>query len=92
MIASTGGISDPFDIVQVVIGFASQEEGCGGTIKTSAVYAEAYKRLLESASALKAEGVIFISFQNRFAVSQACGSSKQVFEVFSWGTAIRIRR
>ena len=92
MITSTGGISDPFDVIQVVIGFASREEGCGGALKVSDVYGEAYKRLVESAAASRADGVIFISFQNRFAASQACSGSKQVFEVFSWGTAIRLRR
>lgn len=54
-------------------------------------YKAALQRLIESAKAKRANGLIFVSFQNRVASQAGCGSARQVFEVFAWGTAIQIR-
>ena len=52
-------------------------------------YRAALQRLVESAKAMRATGLIYVNFQNRVAAQAGCGSTKQVFEVLAWGTEIR---
>jgi hypothetical protein len=84
-----GDANRPFKVLDLVIGFASRAEGCGGKIDVEAVYEKALKRLIEGAEELEASGVLFVNFQNRVASAQGCGGVQQVFEVFAWGTAVR---
>jgi len=72
----------------MVIGFASATEGCSGTIDVVGTYKLALNRLADSAQAKGATGLLFVNFQNRFAAARNCGSNKQAFEVFAWGTAV----
>lgn len=89
MLMSSGGIPGQYQVVQMVFGFASATEGCNGVINSQAVYQMATQRLVESATAAGASGVLFVGFQNRVAVSRGCSGPKQAFEVFAWGTAVR---
>ena len=89
MIVSSGRICEMYETVGLLVGFASKSEGCGGKIDVEAVYKAALARLMESAKAVKATGLIYVNFQNRVANSASCGGTKQVFEVFAWGTAVR---
>ena len=90
MVMSSGAIGEPYRTLGMVIGFASATEGCGGGINGEQVYQTAMKRLQESATAMSANAVIFVSFQNRAASKQGCGGPSQVFEVFAWGTAVYV--
>jgi hypothetical protein len=93
MVVVSSGISVPYGVINMVYGFASKNEGCSGGIDSTAVYASAVKRLEESAVAMGADAVIHVSFQNRMAVGSGCtGRSEQVFEVFAWGTAVKVNR
>ncbi len=89
MLVSSGDAGRPFKVLDLVVGFASKTEGCQGTIKVESVYRKALERLEEGASALDADGLLFVSFQSRVASAQGCGTAKQVFEVFAWGTAVQ---
>lgn len=87
---SSGGISRPYSVIGIVVGFASTTESCGSSIKVESTYQAALDRLVESASAKGANGLLFVNFQNRAAVAQGCTGPRQAFEVFAWGTAVRI--
>lgn len=89
MLISSGDADRAFRALGLVIGFASAGEGCQGTIDVESVYQTALKRLTESARARGADALLFVNFQNRVASAQACGGSKQAFEVFAWGTAVQ---
>jgi outer membrane biosynthesis protein TonB len=89
VVVSSGAICEDYDVIGLVVGFASKSEGCGGSIPVEKVYQSALQRLIESAKAMQANGLIFVDFQNRVASQAGCGSPTQVFEVFAWGTAIR---
>ena len=90
MLVSSGSICESYATIGLVIGFASKTEGCSGKIAVEDTYKQALKRLIESAKAKKANGLINVAFQNRVASSAGCGAPNQVFEVFAWGTAIQI--
>jgi hypothetical protein len=74
----------------LVVGFASQSEGCSGSIQIEKTYRAALQRLIDSAAAMHANGLIYVNFQNRVASQAGCNNTKQVFEVFAWGTAVRL--
>jgi hypothetical protein len=67
MIVSSGGICERYEVIGMVVGFASTQEGCSGGIHVEQTYDAALKRLLESANAQGATGLLFVNFQNRFA-------------------------
>lgn len=90
MLVSSGAICERYQTIGLVVGFASKSEGCGGKVAVEDTYKAALKRLIESAVATKANGLIYVSFQNRVASSAGCGGAQQVFEVFAWGTAVKI--
>jgi hypothetical protein len=87
---SSGGISQPYQVIGIVIGFASTTDSCGSGVKVESTYQAALDRLVESAVGKGANGLLFVSFQNRTAVAQGCAGPSQAFEVFAWGTAVRL--
>lgn len=89
MLVSSGDANRPFVALGLVVGFASESEGCSGGINVEGVYEAALKRLTESATARGATGLLFVNFQNRMATAAGCTGPKQAFEVFAWGTAVR---
>jgi len=90
ILVSSGGICEPYQTLGLVVGFASKSEGCGGKIAIEDTYRAALQRLTESAKAKGGNALIFVNFQNRVASQAGCGQAQQVFEVFAWGTAIRV--
>jgi uncharacterized Zn finger protein (UPF0148 family) len=89
VIVSSGPICAEYNVLGLVVGFASKAEGCTGVISVDNVYRTALERLIEGARARDANGLIHVNFQNRVAAQMGCGVTRQVFEVFAWGTAIR---
>jgi uncharacterized protein YbjQ (UPF0145 family) len=89
-VISSGAICEKYQTLGLVVGFASTTQGCQGKMNIEGTYKRALQRLVESAKSQGANGVIFVNFQNRVAWAPACMGSNQVFEVFSWGTAIRL--
>lgn len=89
VLVSSGPICADYEVLGMVIGFVSQTEGCSGGIPVENVYRSALQRLIESAQAVGANGLMHVNFQNRVANGIGCESNKKVFEVFAWGTAIR---
>lgn len=89
VIVSSGPICADYNVLGLIVGFASQTEGCNGTVAVERVYHMALQRLIEGARSRGANGLIHVNFQNRVASQAGCGSAKQVFEVFAWGTAIQ---
>lgn len=91
MIVSSGAVCQQYEVLGLVVGFASASEGCSGGIKVEDTYQMALKRLTESATAKGANGLIFVNFQNRVAINTGCIGPTQAFEVFAWGTAVKIQ-
>lgn len=90
MLKAAGNINQPYEVIGVVVSFASQEQGCNGELSTEAAYRNAVKRLEQSATEAGGDALIHINFQNRMAVATRCTATKQVFEVCAWGTAVKL--
>jgi uncharacterized protein YbjQ (UPF0145 family) len=90
VIISSGRICEMYQTLGLVVGFASQSEGCNGPVQVEKTYRAALQRLIDSAAAMRANGLIYVNFQNRVASQTGCNGTKQVFEVFAWGTAVRL--
>ncbi len=83
MIVSSGGICQPHETIGLVVGFASSPN-------SEAAFKRARERLLESAAAKQADGLIHVQFQSQKSRGQGCVlRNSQVLEVFAWGTAVR---
>ncbi|MEB3232154.1 MAG: hypothetical protein VKJ64_14185 [Leptolyngbyaceae bacterium] len=52
MLISSGAICQQYQVLDLVIGFASVSEGCSGGIQVEEAYRTALKRLRETAAAL----------------------------------------
>jgi len=92
MLTSSGSIEEEYETIGLVVGFASSRQTWRGTVDVPKAYKASLQSLVESARARGADGVIHVSFQNRVAIGPGCAGSKQVFEVFAWGTAVKLRR
>lgn len=90
MLVSSGAICESYSTIGLVLGFASRTDGCSGKLAVEDTYKAALCRCIESAKAKRANGLIYVSFQNRVASHAGCGTAQQVFEVFAWGTAVQI--
>jgi hypothetical protein len=90
MLVSSGGICENYEVVGLVIGFASAGEGCSGGIDVVNAYQMALQRLQDNASTQGANGLIFVNFQNRTGIKPGCTGPSQSLEVFAWGTAVKI--
>ena len=91
MIISSGTLCEKYKVLDLVVAFESQTAGCGSSIKVEKAYKNALASLVKSAEAKEADAIINVNFQNRVAtVAVGCGSSGQAFEVFAWGTAVKV--
>ncbi|MGF1592141.1 MAG: hypothetical protein ACFCUW_02615 [Kiloniellaceae bacterium] len=91
LITAAGNINQPYESLGVVLAVISrQESGCGGGLPVGQALVDATNDLKMQASSKGADGVIHISYMHRVSTSAGCGGSKSSFEVYAWGTAIRL--
>jgi uncharacterized protein YbjQ (UPF0145 family) len=88
---STGDLKDPYDIVDVVFAYGSSGEGFLKTANPLEAYAKVAEQLRNRAAKAGANGIVHAAFDYRTAAGTGCSSGKQVFEVFAYGTAVKIR-
>jgi len=102
---STGDINNKYQIIGVVGSTINNQEdstaaggcgGCGGpvattvTISTEETYEKAAEKLLELAKAKGGDAIIYATFDYRIAISGTGNFTKQVKELFCYGTAVKI--
>lgn len=94
MLTASGNINAHYEVVGLITASVvkPQNTGCsGGGLPVDAAYREAVARLGEIAAKTGADGVIHIGFEHRVSVSSGCGNaSNSNFELYAWGTAIRL--
>lgn len=95
---AAGNINDPYDvlgIVNAVVSRPATRGGCGGSggLPVQEVYQEAGRSLHAAAIASGGDGVIHVGFDYRLSSTNlGCNQTAPVFEVYAWGTAIKLRR
>lgn len=99
MLIAAGNINQEYEVIGVVHAVVSRlpaKAGCGkpGALPVHEAYKAATKDLSDAAEASGANGLIHVSYDHRMSaasVASGCGSeTRAVFEVYAWGTAIRL--
>jgi len=91
VIISTGDIKSNYQIIDVI--FATDSHGGGITAvhaDPSKAFAGVKKQLEQKCKSLKGDAVINCQFEYRVAVVNGLMSKKQVFEIFAYGTAVKL--
>lgn len=91
VLTSAGNLNQPYETLGMVLAVISrQESGCGGGLPVGQALADATDDLKRQAWNKGGDGVIHISYMHRVSTSAGCGGSTSNFEVYAWGTAIRL--
>jgi hypothetical protein len=96
MLTSTGNINEPYRVLGVVHVVITREQtttGCGTPtgLPIQAAYEAATSALREAGKRSGGDGVINIGYDYRLSsASYGCNSTKPVFEVYGWGTAVKL--
>jgi hypothetical protein len=96
MLAATGNINQPYQVIGLVHATASRTAkaaGCSGAggFPIKEAYQAVSTALEEAAAASGADGVIHIGYDYRMSTAtMGCGGNEPVFEVYGWGTAIKL--
>jgi len=89
MVLSTGDIKRDYEIIDLVFAYGdSTAEGCFGNCTPSQAYEKAAQILGHNAMGKGANAVINVRFDFRVAQDYR---NKQVFEVFAYGTAVKVK-
>ena len=91
VLLSTGEIGIPYDVVDAVFAYGSSSDGFLKTANPLEAYQKVASVLKDRALAAGGDAVTFATFDYRVAANSGCGGGK-AFEVFAYGTAVRIRR
>ena len=91
MILSTGDIKNDYQIIDLVFAYGTSNEDKQKACKPLEAYSDVSKILAHTAGQLGADAVINIRFDTRVAAEKTpAGGSHKVFEVYGYGTAVKI--
>ena len=98
MLTAAGNINEPYTalgIVHAVVTRPAKSAGCSGPggLPIQEAYEAVLSALVVSAERSGGDALIHVNYDYRLSATTAgCGSNKAVFEVYGWGTAIRLQR
>ncbi len=88
---AAGNVNHPYQSLGIVIAIVSrQESGCGGGLPVGQALLDATDDLKRQAAERSANGLIHISYMHRVSTSPGSGGARSNFEVYAWGTAVRL--
>ena len=90
MILSTGDITNNYQIIDLVFAYGISNEDKQKGSNPLEAYSHASKILAHTAEKLNANAVINIRFDSRVAIEKTTAGSHKVFEVYGYGTAVKI--
>jgi len=90
ILITTGDIKEDYEIIDAVFALDSCKEGVFKGADPNKAFDKVKDGLREKAKELGGHAVINCEFEYRVAVSQGFGGSKQVIEIFAYGTAVRL--
>lgn len=95
MLMAAGDIHDSYEVIGLVFAVASrtpEQSGCSAPVLgLGQTYRDAAASLEQAAQERGANAVIHIGFEHRYAAATTgCGGSTTAFEVYSWGTAVKL--
>ena len=96
MLTAAGNINQPYTslgVIHAVVTKPAKEPGCsgGGGLPIQEAFDAVLAALEASAAKSGGDGLIHVSYDYRVSsTSMACNQTKAVFEVYGWGTVIRL--
>ena len=96
MLTAAGNINRPYEtigVIHAVVARPAKDPGCsgGGGLPIQEAFDAVLNILKDSATKSGGDGLIHVSYDYRVAsTTVGCNNSKAVFEVYGWGTVIRL--
>lgn len=90
ILITTGDIKEDYEIIDAIFAMDSCQEKIFSGADPNQAFDKVKDGLRKKASELGGHAVINCQFQYRVAVTQGFGGSKQVIEIFAYGTAVRL--
>lgn len=90
ILITTGDIKEDYEIIDAVFALDSCQEGIFKNADPNKAFDKVKDGLRKKAEELGGHAVINCQFEYRVAVTQGFGGSKQVIEIFAYGTAVRL--
>lgn len=86
---STGDIGRPYKVIDTIFAIDSNKEGLLSGADPNTAFNGVKNQLRKKCAAMGGDAVIFCQFQYRVAVDSGLTGSKQVVEIFAYGTAVQ---
>lgn len=90
ILITTGDIKEDYEIIDAIFALDSCAEGVFKGADPNKAFDKVKDGLRKKANDLGGHAVINCQFEYRVAVSQGLMGSKQVIEIFAYGTAVRL--
>ena len=90
ILITTGNINDDYEIIDAIFAIDSCKESFFAGADPNKAFEKVKNALRNKCSALGGQAVINCQFEYRVALSQGLVGSKQVIEIFAYGTAVRL--
>jgi tetratricopeptide (TPR) repeat protein len=91
IVISTGSINNDFEIIDTIFAMDSAKEGIFSGADPDKAFAKVKEQLKAKCKTLGGNAVLDCQFEYRFAVGEGLlGGSKQVIEIFAYGTVVKI--
>ena len=90
ILITTGDIREEYEIIDAIFAFDACKEGFFKGADPNKAFDKVKNVLRSKCNELGGHAVINCEFEYRVAVSQGFGGSKQVIEIFAYGTAVRL--
>lgn len=87
---STGDVPFDYEIIDVIFAYGNSSESLFQGANPMQAYERVSMRLEQIAAQMGADAVIWIRYDYRVALNQGLIASNQVFEVFAYGTAVKL--
>ncbi len=90
ILISTGNINQNYEPIDAIFAMDSHKEGFFKSSNPDMAFEGVKEKLREKCQELGGNGVINCQFEYRVAISQGTFGSKQVIEIFAYGTAVKL--
>lgn len=91
ILITTGDIKEDYEIIDAIFALDSCKEGFLTGADPNKAFEKVKECLRTKAEELGGHAVINCQFEYRVALSQGLTGSKQVIEIFAYGTAVRLQ-
>lgn len=91
IVLSTGNLEEDYQVIDVIFAFDSHKEGFFSSASPDKAFDGVKTHLRSRCQALGGDAVINCQFEYRNAVASGIIGSKQVIEIFAYGTVVKFK-